>query len=339
MRVKTILAGALAAGILAAGLGAQAADKPERITIGYLNLVNAQLVAKNLGLHEKALGVPVKWVKFGSGGDVNRAFSANQLDFGGVGNPPATIGVTREIPYVGIYALNLLGPVEALAVKKDQNIRQLSDLAGKRIGVPFGSTTHYLTIAALREAGVDPAKVRLLDLSPADAAAAWLRSDIDGAYIWEPNLGKLVANGGEILVDSGQLANRNHPTWDIAVVTKDFAAKYPDLVAKFVQSECEAADFWNKEPEKTAKILAEELSLSIEDAARMAKGTRIVPCGEQVTQAYLGTADKKGAFVDTLVSTATFLVGENRLPAVKDRAAFEAFIAPQYLTTALKARQ
>jgi taurine transport system substrate-binding protein len=334
IRLKSALAAAVAL-MLPASLS-QAADKPEQITIGNLNLVNAQLVAKHLALHEKAFGVPVKWVKFGSGGDVNRAFSASQLDFGGVGNPPAAIGVTREIPYLGIFVLNELGAVEALAVKKDQNIKSLQDLAGKRVGAPFGSTTHYLTIAALRDAGVTPTDVKLLDLSPSDAVAAWLRGDIDAAYIWEPNLGKLVANGGEILTDSGALARKNFPTWDIAVVTKDFAAKYPDLVASFVKAECEAVDIWNNNPGDAARIVAEELSLPLEDAARMIKGTHIIPCSEQVGAAYIGAPEKKGAFVDTLVATATFLKGENRLPTVKDRSVYEAFLAPEYLKAALK---
>src|ERR1700692_1919320 len=84
----------------------QAQEKPASVTIGYLNLVNAQLVTKALGLHEKEMGVPVKWVKCGSGGDVNRVVAAEQIDFGGVGNPPASIGVTRDLPYKGILVLN-----------------------------------------------------------------------------------------------------------------------------------------------------------------------------------------------------------------------------------------
>src|SRR3954471_10692903 len=110
------LALALSALLLAASATAQ--EAPPAITIGYLNLVNAQLVAKGLGLHEKEFGVPVKWVKFGSGGDVNRAVAADQLDFGGVGNPPAAIGVTRELAYEGIFVLNMLGAVEGLVGRK-----------------------------------------------------------------------------------------------------------------------------------------------------------------------------------------------------------------------------
>lgn len=314
---------------------ARAQDKPAEVRIGFLNLVNAQLVAKGLGLHEKEMGVPVKWLKFGSGGDVNLAIAAKQLDFGGVGNPPATIGVTRELPYEGIFVLNMLGAVEALAARQSK-ISSLKDLAGKTVAAPFGSTTHYLLLAALKDAGVNAAQVKLLDMSPSDALAAWLRNDIDAAYVWEPSLGRMVQNGGRILVDSGSMARKGLPTWDISVVMKPFAAKYPDYVVKFIKSECEAIDFWQKKPEESAAIIAKELSLPAEDARRMMQGTGMVPCADQVKAAYLGSSSKKGRFVDTLMATAAFLKEQNRLPAVKERAVYEAFINPSYAERYLK---
>jgi taurine transport system substrate-binding protein len=315
--------------------GAAAQQKPDKIVIGYLNLVNAQLVTKALGLHEKEMGVPVQWVKFGSGGDVNNAVAAKQLSFGGVGNPPATIGTGRGLGYQGIFVLNMLGPVESLAVRTSKGIEKPQDLVGKTMAAPFGSTTHYLTIAYLRSAGIDPTTVKLLDMSPSDAAAAWIRGDIDAAYVWEPSLNRMVQNGGRILMDSGTMAARGFPTWDIAVVMDDFAAKYPEIVAKFVKSECAAVDYWLEKPEETAVIIAKELSLPLDDATRMMKGTKMVPCAKQIGADYLGTSKAKGKFVDTLVSTATFLTDQKRLPKVEARQTYEDFIVPKYLEAAV----
>lgn len=71
---------------------------------------------------------------------------------------------------------------------------------------------------------------------------------IDAAWYWEPNLNKAVNDGGEILIHSGTMAERGYPTWDIGVVMVPFAEKYPDLVKTFLKSECEAVDFWIKDP-------------------------------------------------------------------------------------------
>lgn len=311
---------------------AQAADKPETVTIGYLNLVNAQLVTKHLGLMAKEMpGVDIKYVKVGGGGDMLRVLAGKQVDFGGLGNPPTAIGITRGLPIKGILVINMLDYVEALVVRTSKNIKSLKDLKGKTVAVPFGSTTHYLLLQALNDEGVDPSSMKILDLAPSDIAAAWLRGDLDAAWFWEPNLDKAVKNGGHIFLTSGIMEKRGYPTWDIGVVMNAFAEKYPDYVNKFVKAECEGIDFWLKNPAKTAEIISEELSLPLADAIRMMNGTAMVPCDQQLTAQYLGTSKKKGQFVDTLVATADFLVKQERLPKLLPRKDFENFIVPGYV--------
>jgi len=260
--------------------------------------------------------------------------AAGQIDFGGVGNPPATIGITQGLTYEGIFVLDVLGPVESLVARPD--IKSLKDLKGKTIATPFGSTSHYELIAALAGAGLNPAEAKILDMNPHDAFAAWTRKDIDAAYIWEPILGKMMASGGHVLMDSGTMAKRGYPTWDVGVVMKDFAKKYPEVVVNYLKAECQAIDYWHKNPKKTAALIAKELSLPLEETARTMKGTYMIPCDKQLTADYLGTTKKKGKFVPTLMATAKFLKSQNRLPAVKAKAVYDNFINPSYLETAVK---
>ena len=322
----------LAAVAIALPTLAYGGDRPDKITIGYLNLVNAQLVTKHLGLIAKEMpGVDIKYVKIGGGGDMLRAIAGNDVDFGGLGNPPTAIGVTRGLPIKGIMVINMLDTVEAMVVRSSANIKSLKDLKGKTVAAPFGSTTHYLLLQALKDDGVDPATMKILDLAPSDIAAAWLRGDLDAAWFWEPNLDKAVKNDGHIFITSGIMEKRGYPTWDIGVVMNAFAAKYPDYVEKFVKAECDGIDFWLKNPDKTAEIIAEELTLPLADATRMMNGTAMVPCDRQLTAQYLGTSSAKGQFVDTLVATADFLVGQDRLPKLLPRSNFDAFVTPSYI--------
>lgn len=317
-------------------IAAHAADKPAKVTIGYLNLVNAQLVTKHLGLIAKEMpGVEIKYVKVGGGADMLRAIAGNQVDFGGIGNPPTAIGVTRGLPIKGIFVINMIDYVEALAVRTSKNIKSLKDLKGKTVAAPFGSTTHYLLLQALNDEGIDPSSMKILDLAPSDIAAAWIRGDLDAAWFWEPNLDKVVKHDGHIFLTSGIMAKRGYPTWDVGVVMNDFAAKYPDYVDKFVKAECAGIDYWIKNPGKTAQIIADELSLPLDDATRMMNGTAMVPCDKQITAQYLGTSQKKGQFVDTLVATADFLVKQERLPKLLPRKNFDDFIVPSYVEKAV----
>lgn len=308
------------------------AEKPEKVTIGYLNLVNAQLVTKSLGLVQKEMpGVEIEYIKVGGGGDMLRAIAADQVDFGGLGNPPTAIGVTRGLPIKGIMVLNMLDYVEAMVVRTSKNIKKLEDLKGKTIAAPFGSTTHYLLLNALADEGIDPASMKIIDLRPNDIAQAWVRGDIDAAWFWEPALGKVLENDAHLFMTSGIMAARGYPTWDVGVVMNEFAEKYPDYVEKFLAAECKGIDFWINQPAETAKIIAKELNLELEDATRMMKGTEMVPCKKQLTQQYLGSSADKGQFIDTLLSTSEFLHAQKRLPKVPSKETFETFLVPAYL--------
>jgi len=315
------------------------AEAPKTVTIGYLNLVNAQLVTKSLGLVQKEMpGVEIKYIKVGGGGDMLRAIAAKQVDFGGLGNPPTAIGVTRGLPIQGIMVLNMLDFVESMVVRTKAGIKNFRDLKGKTLAAPFGSTTHYLLLNALADEGIDPASMKILDLRPNDIAVAWSRGDIDAAWFWEPNLNKAVKDGGHIFMTSGIMTSRGYPTWDVGVVMNDFAAKYPDYVKKFLKAECAGIDFWLKEPAKTAEIIAKELELSLEDATRMMKGTELVPCKTQLTDQYMGTSKSKAnsGFVETLLSTSAFLVEQNRLPKQMTREEYAAFMRPDYLQSIIE---
>lgn len=311
---------------------ATAEEGPEKVTVGYLNLVNAQLVTKNLGLMSKHMpGVEIEYIKVGGGGDMLRAIAADQIDFGGLGNPPTAIGVARGLPIQGTMVLNMLDFVEAMVVRTDVGIKSFKDLEGKTIAAPFGSTTHYLLLQALADEGIDPAEMKILDLRPNDIAVAWSRGDVDAAWFWEPNLDKAVKDGGNIFMTSGIMEKRGYPTWDVGIVMNEFAAAYPDYVEKFVAAECEGIEFWISNPAKTAEIIAEELELTLEDATRMMRGTEMVPCEKQLTDQYIGTSEARGGFVDTLMATSEFLVSQDRLPEAPSRETFESFLQPQYL--------
>ncbi|MFT7059333.1 MAG: taurine transport system substrate-binding protein [Pseudorhodobacter sp.] len=330
MNIRNLLTTTMITSFIATASMAQ--DKPEKVTVGFLNLVNAQLVTKNLGLVQKYMpGIEIEYIKVGGGGDMLRAIAGAQVDFGGLGNPPTAIGVTRGLPIQGIIVLNMLDYVEAMVVRTDKNIKSFADLAGKKIAAPFGSTTHYLLLQALADEGIDPATMEILDLRPNDIAVAWSRGDIDAAWYWEPNLDKAVTDGGNIFMTSGIMASRGYPTWDVGVVMNDFAEKYPDLVEAFVKAECEGIDYWINNPAETAAIIAQELELPLADATRMMGGTGMVPCDEQLTAGFMGSSTEAGLFADTLVATSEFLVEQDRLPKLLTRADYADFLSSEYL--------
>lgn len=303
--------------------------RPAEVRIGYLKLANAQLITKAQRLHENAMCVPIRWIGFETGGQVNAAIAAGHIDFGAMGGPPASIGVTQKLGYRGILLLNLLQGVEGLVVRPI--IATPADLIGKRIATPFGSTSHYLLNILLKQAGLSPDSVSLVDMTPDQAVAAWRAGQIHAAYVWEPAIGRMVDQGGKILVDNSEMADLGYATWDIAVVSDYFASAYPDFVASFVRSECAAIEIWRTDPKATVAAVASELALSSTEAHRMTNGTGMISCGQQTDPAYLGNAPKPGKLASSIYDMAVFLRDNGRTESLAQPPDYEALINTYYL--------
>jgi len=311
---------------------ALAEDKPKKVRIGYLSLVNGQLIAKNLKYHEKEMGVPVEYFRFDSGRDVNTAMASGSLDFGNLGLPPTTIGLAGGLKYWGIFNANVLGAVESLVARP--GINSVKDLVGKTVVAPFGSTTHYLLLQAIKDAGVDISKVKVLDMSSAEALASYMRGDVDAAYIWEPSLGKVVEKGGKIILTSEDMGNQGYITWDVISVQPKFAKKYPEFVVKFLKSEFRAIDYWYRMPEESAKIVAKELGgISVDDAARMMAGTQLLDISHQLSPTYFGNSKKKGGTADDITAVSKFLKEQGRIKKTVSREKAANFLHPEFMET------
>ena len=174
---------------------------PDTITIGYQAIPNGDLVVKHEGWLEEAFPDTRS-----SGSCSTRAArstrrsSAGSIDFGLAGSSPVSRALAQPIEYQVPWIHDVIGKAEALVVVTD--IASIDDLKGKTIATPFASTAHYSLLAALEDAGLPETDVKIIDAEPDAIYAAWTAKHIDGAYVWNPNLAKLVDEGGKVLVDS-----------------------------------------------------------------------------------------------------------------------------------------
>ncbi|WP_421238694.1 glycine betaine ABC transporter substrate-binding protein [Aeromonas enteropelogenes] len=163
------------------------------VTVAYQTSAEPAKVAQADGTFARAGGATVKWLKFDSGASVVRALASGDVQIGNIGSSPLAVAASQNVPIEVFLLASQLGSSEALVVKQD--LPSPAALAGKRIAVPFTSTTHYSLLAALRHWGVDPASLQIINLQPPAIIAAWQRGDIDGAYVWAPALNELSKEG------------------------------------------------------------------------------------------------------------------------------------------------
>ncbi|MBW4079898.1 aliphatic sulfonate ABC transporter substrate-binding protein [Paenibacillus sp. S150] len=309
--------------------------KPESVTIGYQDIPNDEIVAKAKDWYEDALGVPVNFKKFDSGRDVNTAFASKSIDIGLLGSTPASVGITTGLEYEVFWIHDVIGAAESLAVKNSAGISSIKELAGKKVAVPFSSTAHYSLLNALELAGVSLADVQILDMQPNDIFAAWQRGDIDAAYVWNPVLGELLKDG-TALTDSGKLAEQGIVTADVGAVSKAFAGKYPDIVAKYIKVQQKAYDLYTSNPDEAAEALAKGLNIDKAEALKQTNDLIWLSASEQISANYFGTSDSKGDLASILKATADFLVEQKALEKAPELEVFKQAIDSGYIELSLK---
>lgn len=310
-------------------------SKPKSITIGFQTIPNDEILAKAKNLYESNLGVKVNFKQFDSGKDVNTAFASNSIDFALAGSAPTAIGISMGLPYKVIWIHDVIGSAESLAVKNSANIKSIKDLKGKKIATPFASTSHYSLLSALKLAGVNPSDVKILDMQPPDILAAWLRGDIDGAYVWNPTLDKLLSDG-KVLTDSAKLADKGIVTADIGLVSKSFSEKYPDFVTKYIKIQQKAYDLYKSNPDDASAAIGKSLNITKADALKQTKSLLWLSEKEQISGKYLGTSNKIGDLAKTLKLTADFLAEQKSIDKAPGLDTFKKAIDPKFIEDALK---
>ena len=311
---------------------AASAGAPSELRIGYQLIPNGDLVVKDQKWLETALpNTTIKWVQFDSGADVNTAMIAGSVDIGLAGSSPVAAGLSlpSNIPYKVQWIHDVIGAAESLVVKNSAGISNLQGLVGKKVGTPFGSTSHYSLLAALKLAGVDSTKVDIVDLEPPDILAAWQRGDIQAAYVWNPTLAQLEKTG-KVLVTSAQLAKQGKLTADLAVVSNAFAAKYPAAVQTWVDQENKAVQLYKSDPQTAAAAVGRQLNLSASEALSQMKQLILLDAAQQSGPDYLGTPGSPGALASNLESAAQFLKSQGSIQGVQPLSVYQADLANSF---------
>ncbi|WP_455714759.1 taurine ABC transporter substrate-binding protein [Anaerosporobacter sp.] len=316
------------------GCGKKDSEKtlPDVVNIGTMNLVNADLIARQEAYYEEILGTKVNIVQFDSGRDVNTAFVSGSIDISELGSSPTALGIANKLDYEVFWIGDIIGKAESLVAKKDSSINNISDLKGKKIATPFASTSHYSLLNALKLAGIKESEVTIVDLQPNDIYAAWERGDIDAAYVWYPVLGQLIEDG-VVITDSEQLAQEGVITADLNVVNKKFAEKYPEVVTNYVKAQIKATDLYYNDEEKAVNDIATILGIAKEEAKEQASQVKWLTAKEQLSEEYL-----KGQMAKTLKSTADFLVEQKSIESAPDLSVYEEAITTEFIENALNSQ-
>ncbi|MBQ0896602.1 ABC transporter substrate-binding protein [Micromonospora sp. U56] len=239
---------------------------PATLRLGYFpNITHAPaVVGVEKGIFTERLGTDAKLETktFNAGPAAIEAVFSGALDATYIGpNPTVNAFSKSQGEAVRVISGAASGGV-ALVVKPE--ITSVEQLRGKKIATPqLGNTQDVALRYWLREKGLKTTKeggdVTIVPQENAQTVETSGSGAIDGAWVPEPFVSRLVNAGGKVLVDERDLwPDRKFVITNLIVSTK-FLKAHPDVVKKLVEGQVAANEFVNTKPDESQQAISEHI--------------------------------------------------------------------------------
>lgn len=290
---KTILGAVLGATAMLSGTTAMA-DGHGEITVAYfLEWPMPFQYAKEMGTYEEALGKKINWVSFDSGVAMSAAMASGDVQISvSQGVPPFVVatsgGQDLQIVDVAVSYSDNDNCVVASGLEIDKT--SAGELAGKKVAVPLGTAAHYGFLKQMSHFGVDVAGMSVVDMAPAEGAAALSQGAVDMSCGWGGALRRM-KESGNILLTGTEKEELGILVFDVTSASASYVSENGDELAKFLKVTADANAMWNGGGEMAAKMLpviAKDAGMDEEATAETLAGFVFPSVDEQLSEKWLG---------------------------------------------------
>jgi taurine transport system substrate-binding protein len=283
-------------------------------------------------IYDKELGMNVKWVAFDAGTAMSAAMASGdvQISFS-QGIPPFVIAASagQDIQIVDIavsYAENDNCVVRSsLEIDRDN----AKELEGKQVGVPIGTAAHYGFLKQMQHFGVNTASMKIVDMAPADGAAAFATGNLDMVCGWGGALRRMKEHGN-VLMSGAEKEALGIQVFDATTVSTSWAQENAELLEKFLKVTAQMNQQYNdKNADKMLPVIAKAAGMDLKATRDTMKGFSFPNTKEQLSQKWLGGGTQK-----FLKEVADFFVAQGIIP--KARKSYNDAVDSSYLEAAKK---
>ncbi len=283
-------------------------------------------------IYDETLGVDVKWVAFDAGTAMSAAMASGdvQISFS-QGIPPFVVATSagQDIQIVDIavsYAENDNCVVRSsLEIDRD-NIKELE---GKQVGVPIGTAAHYGFLKQMQYFGVNTSTMKIVDMSPADGAAAFATGNLDMVCGWGGALQRM-KEYGNVLMNGAEKEKLGIQVFDATTVSTTWAQENAELLEKFLKVTAQMnAKYTNKGADEMLPVIAQAAGMKKNTAKDTLKDFVFPSITEQLSTKWLGGGTQK-----FLKEVADFFVTQGVIP--KARKNYNDAVDASYLKAAAK---
>jgi taurine transport system substrate-binding protein len=195
--------------------------------------------AKVKKVFDDALGVPVKWTNFATGGEMTEAMLSGDIDISySQGLTPFVNAVNAKAPIklVDIAVTYGMGNTTCI-VSNASGITKANaaQLEGKKVAVPLGTMADYVFRETMKAVGADASKMTVVDMVPEDGSAALQNGDVAMACLFG---GKSIENAlkaGTRMLTVGEAKDAGIAGIDVTSVTNKFLKENPGMVRTFIE--------------------------------------------------------------------------------------------------------
>jgi ABC-type nitrate/sulfonate/bicarbonate transport system substrate-binding protein len=140
---------------------------------------------------------------------------------------------------------------EALMIRRDANVTKPEDLYNITIGLVMGGTPGAVMQAVALDNGLDPTKLKLVNLAPPEDATALRNNEIQGILVWPPHPYN-VQDVAEYSFDSKKYSHTRVPI----AFNEDYVRDNPNATKAIVEVLYRAQQYVIEHPDEAQEILA-----------------------------------------------------------------------------------
>lgn len=252
------------------------AQESKTLKVGYIPIGDClQLyVAEDLGFFKDA-GLTVATIAMKGGAVIAPAVEAGEVQIGWSNAISIIIAHAKGFDFVfltsGAMEKEPDHRVHSLLVAKDSNIKEVTDLVGKKVAVNTLGNVNELSMMALADsAKIDIKQIRLVEVPFPEMEAALQNGSVDAVLTIEPFVTLSLSHGtGRYLVKSV-----HHSFGDQFMIGSWFTKKSwidnnPAVAEAFVNAINRASEYIAKNPDKVPGILARHTKLPADLASKI----------------------------------------------------------------------
>lgn len=212
-------------------------------------------IAEDIGCFEE-FGLNVEVQEYESGVAPMQDMLAGELDIVTSGEFVAVSHIFDH-PDIQIFSIIQKGDAIELIAKAGQDIDEIKDLIGKRVGLVRNSQADFFFGKLVASHGVNYQDVEIVDLAPSEMAAALEVGQVDAVMVWEPYVYDLIEQfGSDVISWPGQ---NSQEFFFVLSSTKQLLADRPHVAARLLAALVEAERYLNAWPEEAKEIIAKRI--------------------------------------------------------------------------------